>query len=122
MNLHETQQFDFLLANAVERYTERLEQRNEGPEKALEKLRADPNGEGIWLDEFARAIFRDFLLDNPEGHCCILCSLARRNTPALQPTKVADALAALALHAFSDLLRLKTEELLEQHCAYQAVH
>ena len=122
MNLHEKQQFDFLLANAVERFVERIEQRNGGAQNALKCLRADPNAEGVWLDEFTSAIFRDFLLDNPEGYCFILCALARRTAPAVPAGKIADSLAQLATKAFSDLLRLKSEEALEQHSGYQAMH
>ena len=122
MNLHEQQQFDFLLSNAVERFVERIEQRNAGAENALSLLRADPNSASIWLDEFTQAIFRDFLLDNPEGHCFILCSLARRMAVAVPAAKICDSLALLARHAFSELLRSKSEELLEQHSSYQAMH
>lgn len=122
MNLHEQQQFDFLLSTAVERFVERIEQRNEGAENALRRLRTEPNGEGIWLDDFTAAIFRDFLLDNPEGYCFILTALARRPAPAVAAGKLADTLATLARHAFSELLRLKSDELLEQHTGYQAMH
>jgi hypothetical protein len=122
MNLHEQQQFDFLLSNAVERFVERIEQRNQGAENALKLLRTNPNSEGVWLGEFTDAIFRDFMLDNPEGYCFILCALARRTAVALPPGKIADSLSFLARHAFSELLRQKSDELLEQHSSYQATH
>ena len=78
MQLHERQQFDFLLLTAAERYVERLTQRNEGAVNALQRLKADPNGEGVWLDEFVNAIFQDFLLENAAGACFILQALGKR--------------------------------------------
>jgi len=117
LNLHEKQQFDFLLAHAVERFVERLEQRNEGAENALGRLRSDPNGEGVWLNEFTRAVFRDFLLDNVDGYCFILCALSRRKGAAPNAGTVEESLAALAQQVFADLLSLKSQELLEQHLA-----
>ena len=41
MELYERQQFDFLLQTSVERYVERIEQRNEGATNALERLLVD---------------------------------------------------------------------------------
>ncbi len=122
MNLHEKQYFDFLLATATERFVERIEQRNGGAALALDKLRLNPNTEGIWLDEFTAAIFRDFLLDNVEGACLILCALSRRGNPAIPAGTIGASLQLMAQRAFSDLLQAKTEELLEQHIGYQAMH
>lgn len=120
MNLHEKQQFDFLLCTAVERFVERLEQRNQGAANALSQLREDPNASGVWLDDFTDAVFRDFLLDNAEGACFILCSLSRRPSAALPAGRVGDTLLLMAKRAFADLLQAKAEELLEQHSGYQA--
>lgn len=120
MDLYQRQQFDFLFATAVERYTERLEQRNEGATLALERLRRDPEGPGVWLSEFADALFEEFLLGDPAGAAFVLQALERRPLPAqveLGET-VRSALAALARAAFADLLRAKTEEALEQHAAF----
>jgi hypothetical protein len=114
MDLHEKQQFDFLLNTAVERYIERLEQRNGGVEIALQRLRKDPEAEGIWLSRFTQAIFDDFLLNNAEGACFILKALAKRSASAVEAGKVETTLLSLARHTFADLLRQKTEEALEQ--------
>lgn len=122
MNLHEKQYFDFLLATATERFVERIEQRNGGASPALEKLRENPNSPGIWLDDFTAAIFRDFLLDNVEGSAMILCALSRRPNAALPAGNIASTLQLMAQRAFADLLQAKTEELLEQHIGYQAMH
>jgi hypothetical protein len=67
MELHEWAQFDFLLNTAAERFVERLVQRTGGLEEGLAALRRDPQGESVWLDEFIRAVLRDFLLDGQGG-------------------------------------------------------
>lgn len=118
MDLHERQQFDFLLATAVERYVERLEQRNEGAANALARLRENPEQDGVRLGEFVTAVFADFLLDNPDGACFVLRALPRRRVEA-PPGAVADVLQTMAAAAFAGLLKQKADELLEQHAAYQ---
>ncbi len=118
MQLHERQQFDFLLLTAVERYVERLTQRNEGAANALSRLQADPNGEGIWLDQFVDAIFQDFLLDNTAGACFVLQALGKRKIEVVPPGKVDDVLLAMAKQAFAGVLQVKTIEALEQSVMY----
>jgi hypothetical protein len=115
---YQRQQFDFLLLTAVERYVERLVQRNEGAERALARMRADPQGEGIWLDQFTQAIFSDFLLDNPGGAAFVLQALHRRRVPAPEAATVEAMLKQMALRAFADLLQSRTEEALEQQIGY----
>ena len=119
MDLHEKQQFDFLLNTAVERYVERLEQRNGGVGIALQRLRHNPESDGIWLSRFTQAIFDDFLLTNVEGACFILKALAKRSAPAIAAGKVEATLLNLAQHTFADLLRQKTEEALEQRSSLE---
>ncbi|MCG8460721.1 MAG: hypothetical protein MI919_30935 [Holophagales bacterium] len=121
MDLHQRQQFDYLLITAVERYAERLEQRLGGPGPALERLRTDANGEGVWLDEMTGNLFADFLLDNPAGACFVLQALAQRRLPAPRGGKVEDMLLEMARAGFGALLAAKTEEALEQRASYQAV-
>ena len=119
MDAHQRQQFDFLLAMAVERFGERLIQRNEGAANALDRLRADRNGEGIWLDQFVDALFEDFLLDNPAGACFILQALHRRSVALPEAEGTVEAiLNSMARQAFADLLARKMEEALEQTVAY----
>ena len=72
MEPHEQQYVNLLFAMAVERFSERIIQRNEGAQNALNRLRANPQGEGVWLNEFVDAFFRDALLDNTAGACLIL--------------------------------------------------
>jgi hypothetical protein len=121
MDLHERQQFDFLLHSAVERFVERLEQKNQGAENALHRLREDPNGKHVWLDTFTNAIFADFLLDNVAGACFVLSALERGIVRMPFTGKIGDVLIAMAKSAFANLLRQKTEETLEQRTGYQAV-
>lgn len=117
MELHERQQFDFLLLTAVDRYVERITQRNQGAENALRQLRQEPQGEGVWLDQFVEAIFQDFLLDNAAGACFILQALAQQKITAPPAGKVETMLTAMARTAFGELLRRKTEEFLEQQAS-----
>jgi hypothetical protein len=124
MELHERQQFDFLLHTAVERYVERLEQRNEGAHNALKRLRENPEGDGIWLNEFVQAIFDDFLLNNSEGAAFVIRALASRKAPALasSPDQTVGQFATdYARAVFAELFRQKTEGVLEQHACFEAM-
>ena len=121
MDLHERQQFDQLLQTAVERYVERLEQRNEGAEDALVRLRSDPQSEGIWLDKYVQAFFGDFLLNNADGAAFILRALPRRTIPSPPEGTVESMLRSMAASAFSALLQRKTEEELERRMSFQSV-
>ena len=103
MDLHERQQFDFLLYTAVERFVERVEQI--GPDR-------------VKAEEFTDAIFGDFLLDNADGACFVLRALAAREAPSLPGGKVVDSLIVMAKAVFCDLLRRKTEENLAQRSRY----
>jgi hypothetical protein len=119
MNVHERQQFDFLLQTAAERLVARLEERHRGPDAALARLRADTVAE---VEPFVEAIFADFLLDNAAGACFVLQSLARRSPGDVPPAAtVEELLMATAKRLFAGLLASKTEELLEQHSGYQSV-
>jgi hypothetical protein len=121
MDLHERQQFDLLLQLSVERYVERLEQRNEGAENALYRLRSAPHGEGVWLSQFVDAIFQDFLLNTPDGAAFVLRALSSRRTHAPKAGTVESMLKNMSENAFADLLRQKTEEELERRMSYQAI-
>lgn len=121
MDLHERQQFDLLLHTAVERYVERLEQRNEGAENALLRMRANPEGDGIWLSQFVDAIFSDFILKTPDGAAFVLRALPKRTIAAPPAGTIESMLYAMSASAFADLLRQKTEEELERRSSYQAV-
>jgi 3'-phosphoadenosine 5'-phosphosulfate sulfotransferase len=110
-----------LLQIAVERYVERLEQRNDGAENALARLRTNPHGEGIWLGQFVDAIFQDFLLNTPDGAAFVLRALSGRKIQAPVSGTVESILYTMSISAFGDLLRQKTDEELERRIGYQAV-
>jgi hypothetical protein len=121
MDAHARQQFDFLLNAAIERFVERCEQRCGGPVPALARLRDDPNAEGVWVDEFVQALFRDFLLDSADGAAFVLQALARRPVPVITApaNSIGDFMQRLAEQAFAQVLARKTEEALEQRLAFQ---
>ena len=123
MDLHERQQFDFLLHTAVERYVERIEQRNQGASRALSLLRENPEAEGVWLSEFVEAVFDDFLLSNSAGAGFVLRALASRKMPEIssKPGQTVEQFAILSARAvFAVLFKQKTEEVLEQHASFEA--
>ncbi|NGQ94364.1 hypothetical protein G3578_04130 [Brevibacillus sp. SYP-B805] len=118
MDPHEQQYVNLLLAMAVDRFSERIIQRNEGAQNALDRLRTNPQGDGVWLNEFVDAFFRDALLDNPAGSCLILQALANRRlnvpSPIFERATVGEVLQEMAKQTFATLLQQKTEEALEQ--------
>lgn len=122
MNPHERQQFDMLLEMAVDRYAERLTQRNDGAESARQRLLDTPEADGVWLSDFVDAVFGDALIDNTAGACFVLEALARRPPPEVPPGRtIAETLDRQARHAFASLLRSKTLEELARRAGYQAV-
>ncbi len=126
MDLHQRQQFDFLLQTATERFVARLEERFRDAEPALVKLRAEPDGDGVWLGGFVDAIFQDFLLDTIDGGCFVLRSLPKRSIEShkaaiLSAGTVEQGIGVLARCLFAELLLQKSIEALEQHSGYQSV-
>lgn len=113
MELHERAQFDFLINTAAERFVERLVQRTGGLDQGLAALRADPQGEGVWLDEFVRAVLRDFLLDNVAGSCFVLGNCDKRRLEGVHSGRVDEVLGQLAVRAFADVLALKADQGIE---------
>lgn len=122
MDLYKRQQFEFLLQTAVERLSERLEQRYRGTEDALHHLQSK-DAQPI-VNAFVDAIFQDFLLDNIEGACFLLQSVPQRKLvmPLPDPSQtVQSALIAMAKQQFQTLLYSKAIEALEQRIGYQPV-
>lgn len=122
MNDYEKQYFNTLLQIATERFVERIIQRNEGAKNALDNLRKDPYGEGVWIDKFVNAFFEEFLLDNPAGSSFILRALANRvcrfQYTTLENMTVGNVLENMAKELFEQLLNQKVEEALEQNLAF----
>lgn len=114
MLLHERQQFDFFLLTAVDRFSERVVQRCGGIENALDKLKSDANGDGIWLDDYVENLFEDFLLKNSAGACFILSALEKQEIEINERGKIEQILVVAAQKVFAELLKRKTVESLER--------
>jgi hypothetical protein len=113
VELRERAQFDFLINTAAERFVDRLVQRTGGLDRGLAALRADPQGEGVWLDEFVRAVLRDFLLDNVAGSCFVLGNCDKRRLDGVHSGGVQEVLGQLAVRVFADVLALKVDQGIE---------
>lgn len=122
MSDYEKQYFNILLQSATERFVERIIQRSEGAKKALELLRQNPHGEGVWMDKFVDAFFEEFLIDNVAGSSFILQALSNRpfqiHRLPQQQMSVEDILQRMAKEVFEQLLIKKVEEVLEQTIAF----
>ncbi|MCX9192324.1 hypothetical protein C3Y87_13065 [Carbonactinospora thermoautotrophica] len=114
MDAYLRQQFDVLLLTAADRFAERIIQRCEGATNALQRLRADPQGEGVWLDEFVDAVFADFCLDDAAGAAFVLQALHKRQVTVEDTGTVSDVLVRLAKKVFADLLAAKVIEAMER--------
>lgn len=118
MELYARQQFDFFLMTAVERFSERIVQRCAGTENALKQLKENPNGEGVWLDQYVESLFEDFLFNNTGGACFILSALEKRDIEIEETGKVEQVLQKMAQKVFAELLRMKTIESLDRSTGY----
>jgi hypothetical protein len=119
MDLYQQQQFGFFLQTATERFVSRLEERFRGTQAALQQVREDADGN--LLNEFANAVFEDFLLNNVEGACFILRALPRREVTTPTRGTVETVTMEMARQLFAELLLQKTIESLEQRVSYQSV-
>jgi hypothetical protein len=108
------QQFDMLLLTAADRFCERIAARCEGQDRALRRLRADPDGEGVWLSDFVDALFAEFCLDNAAGAAFVLQATQKRTTSVVAEGNVAGILVQLAKSVFAGLLAAKTAEALDR--------
>jgi hypothetical protein len=118
MELYARQQFDFFLMTAAERFSERIVQRCAGTENALKQLKEDPNGEGIWLDQYVESLFEDFLYNNTGGACFILSALEKRDIEIDESGKVEQVLQKMAQKVFAELLLNKSIESLERSVGF----
>lgn len=118
MELFLRQQFEVLLQEATGNFTERIVYRCGGRGNALELLRADPEGEGVFRGEFVRAFFEENLLNNEAGQCFVLEALAHRTLPADPGGPAGEVLARLAHAAFADLLTAQAAQLIQRQQIY----
>ena len=113
------QQFDLLLHEATGNYAERISHRCGGTEIALERLRTDPEADGVWLSEYVGTVFEEHLLEGTAGACFVLEALERRTVPADEGGVVGDVLGRLARAAFGQLLAQQTAQLLQRSLAFE---
>jgi hypothetical protein len=118
MDLHERRLFEATLSIAIERFRDRVVQRNEGVENALRSLQTNPEGDGTWLAGFVDQFFADELLDNAAGAAYVLQALERRKIAEAPGGTIGEVLQRLARSAFAELLRAKTIESLEGGVAF----
>jgi len=118
MELFLKQQFELLLQDATGNFTERVVHRCGGPEAALERLAADPEGDGVFRGEFVQAFFEENLLDSPAGACFVLEALERRSVPPDSGGPVGEVLSRLARAAFADVLTVMTAQLIQRQQIY----
>jgi hypothetical protein len=113
------QQAERLLAIATDAFVERAVHRCGGPQPALERLRDDPNGDGLWVDAFTSAFLTEELLDNPDGAAFVLRAFPRRQVTASVTGTVSDVLLAQAHQVLSDLVVAKADQALQQALVWQ---
>jgi hypothetical protein len=108
------QQFDVLLYTAAQNFAERIVQRCAGQANALDRLRTDPQGEGVWLGDYVAAVFAENCLDDAAGAAFVLEALHKRQIAVEDSGSVGDVLVRLAKAAFGELLAAKTVEAMER--------
>ena len=113
------QQFDLLVHEAAGNFCERIVHRCAGPERALERLRDDPESEGVWISQYVGIVFEEYLLDSPSGACFVLDALAQRSVADVEGGVISDVLARLARLAFADVLARQTSQLLQRQLAFE---
>ena len=113
------QQFDLLLHEATGNYAERISHRCGGTEIALERLRTDPEAEGVWLSEDVGTVFEEHLLEGTAGACFVLEALERRAVPTDPGGPVGEVVQRLARAVFADLLAQQTAQLLQRSLAFE---
>ena len=118
MDPYRRQHFDWLLHEASADFVERVVHRCGGPQPALEALRADPQGEGVWLDQFVEAVFDEHLLGDAAGACFVLEALERRALPADPGGPVPEVLGRLARAAFAEVLAARAAQDLQRAQAF----
>lgn len=118
MELFLRQNFEIMLQDATGNFTERTVHRCGGPDNALERLRTDPDGEGVFRSEFVSAFFEENLLNNTAGHAFVLEALEKRVLPPDAGGVVADVLKRLAEAAFADVLTTMTAQLIQRQQIY----
>lgn len=118
MELYLRQQFELLLQEATGNFTERIVHRCGGEQSALDRLTSDPQGEGVWLDEYVDNFFEEHLLTGTGAACFVLEALERRTLPSDPGGAVNEVLPRLARAAFAEVLTSQTAQLIQRQMVY----
>jgi len=118
MELYLRQQFELLLQEATGNFSERIVHRCGGEQPALDRLRDDPQGEGVWLDQYVDNFFDEHLLSGTGAACFVLEALERRTLPADPGGVVSEVLPRLARAAFAEVLAAQTAQLIQRQMVY----
>lgn len=118
MEIFEKRLFEEVLNMAVSRFGERVTQRCQGADRAVQLLKSDPEAEGVWLSQFIENFFMDNMLNTSGGAAFILQALERRKVGGHYEGPLVEVMQRMAREVFSELVKLKTIESLEQAIAY----
>jgi hypothetical protein len=119
MEAYLRQQFDLLVHEATGNFVERIVHRCGGSADALDRLRHDPDADGVWVSEYVETLFAENLLDSTSGACFVLEALERRSIPADPGGSTAEVLARLARAAFAALLAQQAAQLLQRSLVFE---
>lgn len=118
MELYLRQQFELLLQEATGNFGERIVHRCGGEQAALDRLRTEPDGDGVWLSEYVDNFFEEHLLTGTGAACFVLEALERRSIPADPGGPVSEVLPRLARQAFAEVLSAQTAQLIQRQMVY----
>ena len=114
MNDWERVYIDTLLHDACDIVCQTAIQRCDGPTNTLKKLREDPNGEGIWLDQFIPMFLGERAFDTDAGACAILEAFAKKPMPQVQGDSISSTLRGASRSIFAEMVLLKIDETLQR--------
>lgn len=121
MNDHERVHIDSLIREACDLLCQTSIQRCGGPTNALQRLRTDPDGDGVWLDRFVTMFLGEHALDTVAGACTMLEAHERRPMPEVRADTVGETLRLAGRATFADMVRRKADEALELAAIHEAV-
>ena len=113
------QQFELLLQDATGNFAERIVHRCGGPDAALERLAADPDGRGRLTAASSSTPSSPTTCSTTPAVTPSSCeALERRTLPADPGGPVDEVLARLARAAFADVLTTMTAQLIQRQQIY----
>lgn len=112
--------YDRLVQTAAEAWLERGLHRLGGYDRVGAAVAEDPDGEGLWLHEFAGAFMREWGLDGPDGCLWVLAHTFTREVPGgtLTGGRVREVVADLARRCFASDVLARARRDLERKVAF----